>query len=201
MVPATAISSSIRSAAGFPGGNSWPLLCDALGNALSTWAVVPGNVTIQGATAGVIGAGTVFGTMQFTGDPSLVIGAMQGGGLSGTTVTSIGSAIGLGLLSSLNGAFQYQGVSVGVGQGTDVSLILGTNVATLTSTLQLAHSAICAGFGGGSGSATPTLYSALAAGIAAMLATGVTVPGTGIVTPAGPLGPALSVGTSLSLVI
>jgi hypothetical protein len=139
--------------------------------------------------------------MQFTGDPSLVIGAMQGGGLSGTTVASIGSAVGLGLLSSLNGAFQYQGVSVGVGQGTDVSLIIGTNVATLTSTLQATHAALCAGFGGGSGSATPALYSALAAGIAAMLATGVTVPGTGIVTPAGPLGPASSVGTSLSFVI
>lgn len=201
MVPATAISSAIRGAAGFPGGNSWPILCDAIGNAVSTWAVVPGNVTIQGATAGVVGAGTVLGIMQFNGDPATAAAVMQGSGLAGNSASQVATAISAGLLSSLSGTLQYQGVSVGVAQGTDISAVIAVNTATLITQLQASHVALCGAFGGGTGSATPVLYSAIASGIAVILSTGVTLPGSGIVTPAGPLGPASSVGTSISFVI
>jgi len=200
MVPATAISSAIRGAASFPGGNTWPLLCDAIGNAVATWAVVPGNVVVQGVSTGVVGAGTVLGFMQFNADPALITSAIQGAGLAGTTVSRLGSALTLGLTSSLSGSLQYQGVSAGVAQGTDISLVASANTATLITALQSAHSALAAVLGG-SGASNPVLYSALASGISIFFSTGITLPGTGIVTPAGPLGPASSVGTTVSVIV
>jgi hypothetical protein len=139
--------------------------------------------------------------MQFNLDPATASVAMQGAGLSGNSASQVATAISSGILSSLSGTLQYQGLSVGVAQGTDVSLVAAVNTATLITQLQASHTALCGSFGGGSGSRTPVLYAAIASGIAAILSTGVTVPGAGIVTPAGPLGPASSVGTSTSFVI
>lgn len=176
------------------------MLADSIGNALATWAVVPGNILIQGVSTGVVGSGTVVGTLQFTGPPSLVVAQMLGGGLTGQTVTQVGTAIGTGLLSSLSGSMLYQRVSAGVGQGLDVSFIASVNSATLSSAFQLAHVAITGALGG-SGSSLPSFYTAIAAGIAAIIQTGVTLPGSGIVTPAGPLGPASSTGTTISFIV
>ena len=199
MVPASAISASIQGAASFPGGQTWPLLADAIGNAIATWAVVPGNIVIQGVTAGVIGSGTVTGVLTFTGPPTLVVAQMLAGGLTGQTVNQVGTAIGTGLLTSLSGSMTYQGVSVGVAVGTDVSFIASVNSATLSSALQLAHVALTGALGG-SGSSLPSFYTAIAAGIAAIIQTGVTL-GSGIVAPAGPVGPGSSTGTSISFVV
>lgn len=200
MVPASAISGAIRGAAGFPGGQTWALLADAVGNALSTWAPTPGNVVIQGVSTGVVGAGTVTGSLQFTGGPALVVAGMSGGGLSGTTVAQVGTAIGTGLLSSLSGSLLYQGVSAGVGSGIDVSFIASANPATLAVALQLAHVALTGALGG-TGSSLPSFYTAIASGISSFIQTGITLPGTGIVAPAGPLGPASSVGSTISFVL
>lgn len=200
MVPASAISSAIQGAASFPGGATWPLLCNAIGNAVSTWAVAPGNVLVQGVSTGVVGAGTVTGLLQFSPDPATVSSVIQGAGLAGTTVSQLGTALTLGMLSSLNGSLQYQGVSAGVAQGLDVSLVATVNTATLITALQSAHSALASALGG-SGASNAVLYSALAAGIATIFSTGTTLPGTGIVTPAGPLGPASSVGATVSVIV
>lgn len=194
------ISAAIRGAASFPGGQTWGLLADAVGNAFTTWAVVPGNVLVQGVTTGVIGSGTVVGTIQFTGGPTLVVAGMSGGGLLGTTVPQVGTAIGTGLMTALSGTLTYQGTSVGVAVGLDVSFIPTANVATLASALQLAHVALTATLGG-TGANQPSFYSAIAAGIVDLVETGVTVPGTGIVTPAGPVGPSSSAGTSISFLV
>lgn len=199
MVPASAISSSIRGAASFSGGTTWPLLCDAIGNAFTTWAAIPGNVVIQGVSSGVVGVGTVMGFFQFVGSPALASAALMAGGMTGVTAPQIGTAIGTGLLSSLTGTLQYQGISTGVGSGTDVSLIITVNQATLTNALQLAHTAICAAQGG-SGSSLPSFYSAISGSIVAILQTAVTSP-VGVVTPSGPLGPGSSVGTTISFLV
>lgn len=200
MVPASAISGAIRGSASFPGGQTWGLLADALGNAFSTWASTPGNVLVQGVSTGVVGAGTVVGTLQFTGGPALVPAGMASGGLSGTTVAQVGTAIGTGLMSSLSGTLTYQGVSTGVGSGLDVSFVTSANSASLSAALQAAHVALTATLGG-TGSSLPSFYLAIASGIATLVQTAVTVPGTGVVTPAGPLGPSSSVGSTISFLV
>lgn len=200
MVPAASISQAIRQAATFTGGQAWPILCDAIGQAIVAWAPTPGNVVIQGVSTGVVGSGTVTGVFQIFGPPVLVPNAMTAGGLTGTTVAPIGTAIGLGLIQSLSGSLQYQGTSVGVAQGTDVSMVVSTNVPTLTAALQAAHAGILSAQGG-SGAVLPAFYTSIAAGIAAMLDTAVTLPAAGVVTPAGPLGPGSSTGTTVSFVV
>lgn len=197
MVPASAISASIIGSASFPGGQTWSLLANAIGSALSTWAVTPGNVVIQGVSTGAVGAGTVTGFLQLTGSPSLVVAQMTAGGLTGQSVTQVGTAIGLGVLTSLSGSLTYQGVSTGVALGTDISSVVSVNTPSLASTLQATHTAL-AGTLGGSGSSLPSFYTAIASGIAAMVQTGVTL-GSGIVVPAGPVGPGSSVGTTISI--
>jgi tRNA threonylcarbamoyl adenosine modification protein YeaZ len=98
------------------------------------------------------------------------------------------------------GSFTGLRTATGVAQGLDLSLVASVNVATLITSLQSAHSALTSALGG-SGSSNPILYSALSSGIATSLSTGTTLPGTGIVTPAGPLGPASSVGTTVSVLV
>lgn len=173
------------------------MLADAIGNAFATWAVVPSNVLLQGVSTGVIGAGTVIGTLQLTGGPSLVVAGMTAGGLAGTTVAQVGTAIGAGLVSALSGTLTYQGVSVGVGSGIDVSFVSSVNAATLASALQASHLAQAATLGG-SGASLPSFYAAIASGISSLLQTGVTLPGTGVVTPSGALGPSSTTGSSTS---
>ncbi len=199
MVPASAISLAIRGSATFAGGPTWPLLCDAIGNAVSAWAVVPGNILILGVTNGVIGAGTVTGLLQITGPASIMAETLTSGGLVGATASQLGLAIGLGLISSLSGQLTYVGVSTGVGSGIDLSAVTQANAYTLAPILRLNHAPLTAGFGG-SGAQLPAFYDAISVGIAAMLLTGMTVPGSGVVVPSGPLGPGGSVGTSLNTV-
>ena len=198
MVPATAISQAIRGSATFPGGQTWAFLCDAIGTAVATWAVVSGNIVVQGVTQGVIGSGVVTGVLQIVGPPSLVATQMTFGGLAGVTTPQVGAAIGSGLVTSLSGATPYQGVSLGVGMGTDLSVVASVNPVTLAVALRLAHSSLTGALGG-SGAILPAFYTGIAQGIAALIQTGVTL-GTGVVAPSGPLGPGSSVGTSLSIV-
>lgn len=200
MVPASVISAAIQGSSSFPGGPTWSLLADAVGNALATWSVVPGNIVIQGVTTGAVGSGQVIGTLQLTGGPSLVVAGLTAGGISGATVAQVGSAIGSGILTSLSGTLRYQGVSAGVAVGLDVSFVASANPSTLASAIQLAHIASTSALGG-SGSALPSLYTALAVGIVSLIQTAVTVPGTGVVTPAGPVGPGSTVGTSTSFIV
>lgn len=196
MIPGSVISASIRGSASFPGGQTWGILADAIGNAFVSWASTPGNVILQGVTAGIVGAGSVTGVLTLTGGPALVVSGLSGG-LSGVTVPQVGTAIGTGLISALSGSIQYQGVSVGVGSGTDVSFVSSANAVSLSSLIQAAHVSLTAGRGG-SGANYPAFYTALGTGIASLIQTAVTLPGTGIVTPSGALGPSSSSGTSLS---
>lgn len=146
-----------------------------------------------------MGAGTVTGMLTFTGPASLVPAQMTAGGLTGRTTPQAGTAIGLGLLSSLNGLVPYLGVSTGVGSGTDASVVTSVNLPTLVVAFRLAHVALLGALGG-HGSSLPAFYTGIASGIAAIIQTGVTL-GSGIVAPSGPLGPGSSVGTTLSTIV
>ena len=130
--------------------------------------------------------------MTFAGTPSLVLAAM--GALRGQNAPALATALAAGLNAGLVG-LSYLGASVGVGTGTDVSRVVSVNALVLAQSLRTTHTALCVAQGG-TGSTVPSFYEALAAGIAAVIATGT---GVGVVAPTGPLGPSSSVGTSASV--
>lgn len=195
MIPPTTISNAIRSSADFPGGPTFDPLCQTIANSLVAW--LPTGVTLQGVTAGVIGAGTVTGTLTFAGLTPTVASILSSGGLSGQVSPRFAQALTLGLNSGLLGC-TYAGVSTGVASGTDMSHVTSVNTVTLAGTLQVTHASFCAALGG-SGALNPLWYTCLASAIGSIILTGVTLPASGIVLPTGPLGPGSSVGTSLSV--
>lgn len=193
MIPPAALASALRSAAPFTGGPTLDILCQALATAITGW--LPTGVTLTGVTAGVVGAGTVTGTLVFSGVSTAVQGAM--GAFTGPTATSLSVMLTNGLNAGLAG-LPYSGVSVGVGTGTDTSRVVSVNVPTLATLLRTTHAAMC-GPMGGNGAQVPGFYEALAAGVEVVVLTGQTLPPTGVVAPSGPLGPSSSVGTSTSV--
>lgn len=190
MIPPAVIAAALRTSAPFPGGPAFDLLCQAIANATVTW--LPTGVTLTGVTAGVIGAGTVTGTLAFAGTPPLVLAAMAA--LPGPNAPALATTLAAGLNAGLAG-LPYAGVSTGVGTGTDASRVVSANVPALAQVLRTAHSAICA-VQGGTGSHAPAFYESLASGIVTVVLTGT---GIGAVAPTGPLGPSSSVGTSTSV--
>lgn len=194
MIPPTTITSSLRGSADFPGGPTFGILCTAISNAVVSW--LPTGVQLVGVTNGTIGAGTVTGTVIVSGVPSVVLAALVSNGFNGQTAPRIAQVLATGLNAGLAG-LTYTGTSTGVSTGTDTSRAVRVDVVSLTEDLRVAHTALCTPMGG-HGSQVPTFYSAIAIGIGTILQTATTVPGTGIVTPNGPVGPGASVGTSLS---
>lgn len=193
MIPPSVIAAALRSAAPFPGGPTLDILCQALAASIVGW--LPTGVNLTGVTSGVVGAGTVTGTLVFSSTPVAVQGAM--GAFTGPNATPLAVMLSAGLNTGLAG-LSYAGVSVGVGTGTDVSQVASVNVPTLASLLRTTHSAMCSSMGG-SGALAPMFYDALAAGVGVVVLTGMTVPPTGVVAPTAPLGPSSSVGTSSSV--
>jgi hypothetical protein len=194
VIPPTVLAQALRTSAPFPGGVTFDLFCQAIAIATVTW--LPTGVSLTGVTTGVIGAGTVTGTLAFTGTPALVLAAI-GTSLTGQNVPALATVLSTGLTTGLVG-LTYAGVSVGVATGADTSLVTRADVPTLAQVLRTTHTSLCAAQGG-TGSVVPGFYEALASGIVSVIVTGATVPPTGVVAPTGPVGPGSSVGTSLSV--
>lgn len=194
MIPPTAIISALRASATFPGGPTFSILCQTIANSVVAW--LPTGATILGVTSGAIGAGTVSGTMVFTGVPTVTLAAMSSNGFNGNTSTALAQIITSGLNASLTG-LPYAGVSTGVATGVDTSHVTAVNLPALVSLLQTNHRALCAPLGG-TGAQVPGFYTGLAAGIGAIIQTGVTAIPSGIVAPTGPVGVGATVGTSVS---
>lgn len=190
MIPPVIIATALRTAAPFPGGPAFDLLCQAIANAVTAW--LPLGVGITGVTAGVVGAGTVTGAITFAGIQPAVLAAM--GSLPGPNAPALATVISSGITAGLSG-LPYLGASVGVGTGTDTSRVTRADPVTLATALRTAHSAACA-VQGGTGAQVPAFYEALASGIVTVVLTGT---GTGAVAPTSPLGPSSSVGTSTSV--
>ncbi len=183
--------------ADFPGGPSFHTLTNAIGLALPQW--LPTGVVLHGLTAGMAGAGTVNGRLIFLGEAATVLTELQAGGVGGPQSSRVARAISLGLTEVLTGS-SYVGISAGVSTGTDISLVATVNTVTLASILEPIHRSLCTPMGG-LGSNAPGFYLALARGISAVLRTGVTTPGSGVVSPAGPAGFLPGVGTSVSAIV
>lgn len=170
----------------FPGSKSFPLLVGPISIALSIWIINPLSVQIFGVTSGVAGAGAVNGTITSALGVGVVLPAFQAVGYTGTTSTTMALIFENSMRQALVGK-AYQGVSAGVGAGTDVVVKVVANGPALTGLLQssLAAATLVGGL-------TPTLCQALGQGIAALVSTCVgvgTVAGGGVVP---------GVGTSLS---
>ena len=193
LIPAN-ITRSINQAADFPGGPSFHTITSAIGLALPPW--IGSGVVLNGITAGATGSGTTAGSMIFLGTVPDVVQNLRAGGVGGSQSERFARALTLGLSEAMSGA-QYRGISAGVSSGTDISMVSSVNTPTLASLLESTHRGLCSTLGG-SGSVVPGFYLSLANGIASILRTGVTIPGSGIVSPSGPVGPTPGVGTSVS---
>jgi len=175
----------------FTGSTVLPRIASAVGSSIPAWIPIITNVTVQGATVGVAGAGAVNGKLFFVGQgAALMIAGLASAGLTGSNGTRLGAAVGNGVWAALNQVTQYVGTSVGVGVGTDVSFISNANEGTLIPILQgnLAARSV-------TGFNAAKLAQGLARGIADIVKTGV---GVGGVT--GSPSPVAAVSTSVSLV-
>lgn len=175
----------------FTGSTVLPRIASAVGNSMTTWLPILTNVTVQGNTVGVAGAGTVQGKLLFVGQGAgLMIAALNSAGLTGSNGTRLGTAVGNGVWISLNQLAEYKGTSAGVGTGADVSSVPNANEATLLPILQanLAGRLI-------TGITSAQLAQGLSRGIADIVKTGV---GIGAVT--GSASAVAATSTSISLV-
>jgi hypothetical protein len=184
-----AITSAIIAAGPTLKGADFLKIASAVGNGVASWALIPANLALQGVTTGVVGGGVVNGKVFVVPAP-LVPGSVASVGLLGMMAPTLAQAVGIGVATAFNASAQYQGVSSGVGVGTDVSKVSVANGPSLILMLQGVMNS--SGLVGGD---VPRLASGLGTGIAALLLTGT---GAGAVT--GPAGPSPAGGTSISRV-
>ena len=131
-----AIESALLAAGASFQGPLYPLFCKALSSSIVTWALgQPLNVGLAGITAGSAGSGTVLGIVQFFPNVGLVLPSVQAAGFLGIQTPALVQAIVTGLTVGLTGTV-YTGTSVGVGAGTDTSLVTVSNPVTLQAILQ-----------------------------------------------------------------
>ena len=186
----TLITNSILAAAPELQGFVWKQLAAAIGVGVVSWVRVPTNLSLLGATSGVVGSGQVLGKVFVSPAPLPVNLSTAGHSLLGPNAGQVARAVGVGVATAFNASAQYRGVSVGVGVGSDTSRVLLSNGVSLTTFLVSSAAAM-----GIQGPNMQVLASALGNGIAALLLTGT---GLGAVTGAG--GPSAAIGTSKSSV-
>lgn len=170
----------------FPGSKSFSLMAAPISLALASWISNPLSVQIFGTTSGLAGAGTVTGTITGVLGAGIMVPAFQLAGYTGTTAPLLALIFEQGLKQALKGR-AYQGVSAGVGSGSDVVTKIKANGLALQGLLQAQLSAA-----GLVGPLTPTVCFALGQGISKLVETCV---GVGTVTGGGNFG---AVGTSVS---
>lgn len=197
-VTSAQITSLILASAAFPGGPTWPALAQAIGLGVFNWATgQPTNLALRGVTAGTAGSGIVTGTLVVPPDPAPLLSAMSAVG-SGVTSLPLCSAIALGISSAYTASGTYQGSSVGVSSGSDVSVVFLSNPVTLVSSLLASMGMVFSSMGGSPGTSSLQIATGLGNGIASLFLQG---SGIGIVSPATPL-PGPGAGTSpLSIVL
>lgn len=185
-----ALSAAIIAAGPELKGPDWFRLAGALALGIVTWAVVPANLGLVGVTTGGAGTGVVNGKVSVVPQPLPVPAAAASQGMLGFLTPSMMRAIGMGTAISFNATAQYQGVSAGVGAGSDVAKVAIANPASLVALLQ--STLMANGF---LGLDVPRVALAVGTGVPTLLLTGT---GLGVVT--GGAGPVPAVGASTSRV-
>jgi len=184
------IAGAILSAGAVMTGPSFPLLCQALGNGIYTWAIVPANLLLTGVATGPQGAGVVTGSLSIAPNPGLISAGLSASGVVGSSSPQLANAVGTGVATAFTSSAQYTGPAVGVGGGADISGVAVANVASLGALLL---SSMVGSFGQMGGS-TAQVAQGLATGIASLIQTAV---GTGVVAGT-PTSPTIVTGTTPS---
>jgi len=187
---ASLITTSILAAGPELQGFVWRQIAAALGSAVNSWALSGANLTLLGATTGVIGSGTVLGKFQVNPAPLPVPLSMEGHFLLGPNAGIVGRAVGVGVATAFNSGASYRGTSMGVGVGTDASKVVVSNGSTLTTLIRGTAASM-----GIQGVNMGVLSGAFGTGIATLL-----LAGTGLGSVTGVGGPSAAVGTSRSSV-
>ena len=112
-----ALRASLLGASLVPESQVYPWIASAVAEAIVNWMTT--SVVVQGTATGVIGVGTVSGTLQFV---SLAQLQASFASLPGKSSQLIAQSLQQGLASGLP-SVQYQGTCVAVGSGTDVSFV------------------------------------------------------------------------------
>ncbi len=188
---APVVAGAIIAAAPELKGADWFRLATAVAMGIVTWAVVPGNLALAGVSTGGAGTGMVNGKVAVVPQPLPVPAAASSQGMLGFVTPSVMRAIGMGVAVAFNSSAQYQGVSAGVGVGTDISKVIVSNPASLVAVLQATLNG-----NGFLGADVPRVALAVGTGVATLLLTGT---GVGVVT--GAAGPVPAVGASTSGVV
>ena len=190
-MPLTApnLTAAILSASPDLTGVTWSRIVLGISQGICTWIIVPANFALSGVTTGVVGSGTVTGKLYITPVSLPVAASMSASGMIGQDAAKMAHAVGIGLCTAITSTGAYQGVSAGVGTGSDISRCSVVNGASLILSISAAFQA-----SGVTGVVANRLAAGLGPGIATMLQTGIT--GTGV--SAGPSGPSAAAGTSLS---
>lgn len=188
MLDPSILSSSIRGSADFPGGVTWGILCDVIG---ASYVQFLRSLVCRGTCVGTAGTGSSSGSLLFSVPvitPSFV-------GIS--TGRVMGAVLG-GTCAYLNSNSSYVGVSAGVGSGVDVSAVLVPPGEAYLSILLPMASEGFRGFGS-RGPVDTRFLAFLASSLSSMAGTGVTVPGTGVIT--GVASPSPASGASVSRIV
>lgn len=172
-------------------GNGFPTLAQGVSIGVCAWMVSPSNFALNGVCTGTAGSGSVLGKYTVTPNVGTVLAGLQSAGMKGTLIPEIASAIALGVANACIATASYQGVSVGVGTGTDISTVVLSNPTTLA--LSIASALQAVGYTGGN---ILPLSNGLGIGLASMLQTG-----TGTGTVIGASGPTPATGTSISRIL
>ena len=177
-------------------GQAFEPLARGLGNAIAQWSTGSfSNLGLSGTAVGTSGAGVISPdtTKLFIPfDPSVILGALQGAGISGSNASALAIVVGAGVVSSFLGYGRYAGATPGVGSGQDVSTVTTANGATLAQALFWALE----GAFGSTGPYIVRLCEGLGFGIASLLFQG---KGTGTVV--GAPGPSPASTATQSVVI
>lgn len=111
-----------------------------LSNAIFLWMYnQPQNVSLIGQTIGTAGTGVISplaSKLVLVYNPLPLQSSFTSFGLLGPTSQSLANCLSLGISNTINTLGQYSGTSIGVGVGTDVSVIGALNVPVLTAILQ-----------------------------------------------------------------
>ena len=166
------------------------LLATAIGTTIGAWANIPTNITLNGVTAGTMGAGLVSGKMTVAPNTGFYISSFNAFTLNGLNHSGLGNALSTSISLAFSTAL-YSGFSAGVGVGSDTSKVTVVNGATLRTFLIGGLSAFSF-----NGINVSNLCSAISQGVSKQLLTGF---GNGVV--AGPPLPLPSSGTSVCMVV
>lgn len=157
-------------------GPDWIRTAGVVGVAVTTWALTPGNLILNGVTGGVSLVGQVpSGKMVVPPTPDQVWASSVAHGIAGLISPSMARGIGVGVGTAFSAAAFYLAVSAGVGLGADISKVTIVNHATLVASFAATFAAF-----GMTGVNIAKLSSAYGIGIANQMLLGV---GFGAVAP------------------